>query len=286
MLPGALHALRSPTLRHLEHLPSDGRHENGQNFLTDPRVPRQMVDLVARTSGPILEIGAGDGAITVPLARLGRPVVAVEIDERQVRRLRRRLPRTVEVRHADYLRSPHPAEPHVVVGNVPFHLTTAILRRLLDEPAWSRAVLLVQWEVARRRAGVGGATMLTAQWWPWYSFDLCARVPARAFRPAPSTDGGLLSISRRRSLPASERVAYQRFVAEVFTGRGRGLCDVLRRRGLLDDAVRAWLASHRAATALPRDLTADQWVTLWRAVRRPDAARGDHGGIRGGVRAR
>ncbi|MEK8225554.1 rRNA adenine N(6)-methyltransferase family protein [Oerskovia sp. M15] len=250
MLPGALHALRSPILRHLEHLPSDGRHENGQNFLTDPasraRWSTSLPDL-----GPDPRDRCGDGAITVPLARLGRPVVAIEIDERQVRRLRRRLPRTVEVRHADYLRSLHPAEPHVVVGNVPFHLTTAILRRLLDEPAWSRAVLLVQWEVARRRAGVGGATMLTAQWWPWYSFDLCARVPARAFRPAPSTDGGLLSITRRSALPASERCAYQRFVADVFTGRGRGLGDVLRQRGLLDDAVRAWLASHRAATALP-----------------------------------
>ncbi|MFE4464424.1 23S ribosomal RNA methyltransferase Erm [Oerskovia sp. NPDC056781] len=261
----------------MPHLPSDGRHEHGQNFLTDPRVPAAMVDLVARTSGPILEIGPGDGAITVPLARLGRPVVAVEIDGRHVARLRRRLAgRTgpsarVDVRHADYLHFPHPAEPHVVVGNVPFHVTTPILRKLLDEPGWSDAVLLVQWEVARRRAGVGGATLLTAQWWPWFSFELHGRVPARAFRPSPGTDGGLLRVTRRALLPAGDRAAYQRFVADVFTGRGRGLADVLRRRGLLDDDAASLLARERLGSALARDLTAPQWVALWGGVR-PGAA--------------
>ncbi|MDF2849280.1 MAG: erm [Oerskovia sp.] len=274
----------------MTYLPSDGRHEHGQNFLTDPRVPAAMVDLVARTSGPILEIGPGDGAITVPLARLGRPVVAVEIDGRHVARLRRRLAgRTglsarVDVRHADYLRFPHPAEPHVVVGNVPFHVTTAILRKLLDEPGWSHAVLLVQWEVARRRAGIGGATLLTAQWWPWFSFELHGRVPARAFRPSPGTDGGLLRVTRRVLLPADDRAAYQRFVADVFTGRGRGLADVLRRRGLLDGAASSLLARERLGSVAARDLTAPQWVALWGAVRPGSPPRRAAGSRTGGKR--
>ncbi len=62
--------------------------------------------------------------------------------------------------HGDALRTR--LDRPVVVGNLPFHLTTPILRRLLAAGGWTEAVLLTQWEVARKRAGVGGRTMLTA----------------------------------------------------------------------------------------------------------------------------
>ena len=63
-----------------------GRHEHGQNFLTDPSIIATITRLVAATQGPIIEIGPGDGALTTPLAKLGRPVTAVEIDPRLARR--------------------------------------------------------------------------------------------------------------------------------------------------------------------------------------------------------
>ncbi len=156
--------------------------------------------LVARTKGPVLEIGAGDGALTLPLSRHGRTITAIELDTRRALRLGARTPAHVTVVNEDFLRYSLPRTPHVVVGNLPFHLTTAITRRLLDAQNWHTAVLLVQWEVARCRAGVGGATLLTAGWAPWYEFDLHSRVPARAFRPMPGVDGGLLTV-RRRSAP-------------------------------------------------------------------------------------
>jgi 23S rRNA (adenine-N6)-dimethyltransferase len=201
-----------------------GRHETGQNFLSDPSVVAEIIAAIGSTRGSILEIGAGDGALTRPLARLGRPVLAVELDARRAQGLDARTPAHVRVVPGDILRISFPEDPHVVVGNVPFSLTTAILRRLFDERGWSDAVLLVQWEVARRRAGVGGATLLTAQEWPWFEFTLLRRVPARMFRPVPSVDGGLLRITRRTEplLPIAERRAYARFVAAVFGGPGRG----------------------------------------------------------------
>ena len=173
-----------------------GRHELGQNFLIHRPTIRRIVDLVAATGGPILEIGAGDGALTAPLAALGRELTAIEIDEHRVRTLRQRLPK-VRVEHADALR--HPLDHPVLVGNVPYHLTTPILRRLLARSGWRHAILLTQWEVARKRAGVGGATMMTAQSAPWFEFALHGRVPAQHFRPLPSVDGGILSITRRAS---------------------------------------------------------------------------------------
>src|SRR5699024_1296177 len=94
---------------------------------------------------------------------------------------------------SDFLRYRLPQGRHVLVGNLPFELTTAVLRRILHAPGWQQAVLMTQWEVARRRAAVGGATMMTAQWWPWFEFSLVERVPAAAFTPRPSVDGGLLT---------------------------------------------------------------------------------------------
>ncbi|QDY76452.1 23S ribosomal RNA methyltransferase Erm [Streptomyces qinzhouensis] len=249
------------------HHAHPGRHELGQNFLVDRSTIDAMTGLVARTRGPILEIGAGDGALTLPLQRLGRGLTAVEIDGRRAGRLRRRAHRSTTVVTADFLRYRAPAGPHVLVGNLPFHETTAMLRRILRSPEWTDAVLLVQWEVARRRAAVGGATLMTAQWWPWYEFRLVGRVPAAAFRPRPNVDGGVLTMARRdRPLVADrDRAGYQDLVARVFNGRGRGparivghaVPEVPRRR--IDD----WLRAHRIApSALPKNITAEQWADL------------------------
>lgn len=250
--------------------PHGGRHELGQNFLHHRPTIDRLVALVRATEGPILEIGCGDGALTYPLARLGRDLVALDIDSRRVSRLRAQLP-SVTVRHADALG--FPLDRPVVVGNVPFHLTTPILRRLLRSPGWRDAVLLTQWEVARKRAGVGGSTMMTAQTAPWFSFGLDRRVPARHFTPMPSVDGGILTVERRvRPLvPVRERAPYEQFVRAVFTGRGSGLEQILvRASGRPPRAVaRALGGAEVAKGALPRDLVPSQWASLWGALGRP-----------------
>ncbi|GEC75981.1 hypothetical protein GCM10010213_19150 [Microbacterium maritypicum] len=106
-----------------------GRHELGQNFLTHRPTLARLSTLVGCTSGSILELGRGDGALTRALAQLGRPLTAIDVDEHRVHRLRRALP-GVRVEVADATR--HPFDAEVVVGNIPFHLTTPILRRLLS----------------------------------------------------------------------------------------------------------------------------------------------------------
>lgn len=260
-----------------------GRHELGQNFLTDRKTIDTIVGLVSATRGPIIEIGSGAGALTVPLQSLGRPITAVEIDRRHAEALRSRIdPGKTTVVHRDFLRFELPPTPHTIVGNLPFHLTTAILRRILHADAWTVAVLLVQWEVARRRAAVGGASMMTAQWWPWYDFALTERVPASAFTPSPAIDAGIMTISRREVplVDPTMRERYATFVHSVFTGRGRGLHQILPRVVAAPARSRAvdWLTSQRfRRTPLPRDLTAEQWSELFgiatRASRRPRKAR-------------
>lgn len=247
-----------------------GRHELGQNFLIHRPTIQRIVDLVAATRGPILEIGAGDGALTAPLARLGRDLVAIDLDEHRVRALRRRLPH-VSVEHADALQ--HPLDRSVVVGNVPYHVTTPILRRMLARGGWQQAILLTQWEVARKRAGVGGGTMMTAQSAPWFAFSLHGRVPARHFAPMPSVDGGVLRIDRRPTplVDPHDRSRYERFVKAIFTGRGSGLPALLQHgAGLTKGQARNVVARLGIAPdRLPRDLRPEQWAALWREAADP-----------------
>ncbi|MGE2732326.1 23S ribosomal RNA methyltransferase Erm [Mycolicibacterium vaccae] len=244
-----------------------GRHEHGQNFLIDPAIRDRIVALVAATSGPIVEIGAGRGALTFSLQDLDRPLVAVEIDPRHARWLRARAKPSTSIVEDDVLRWRLPRHPYVAVGNLPFHLTTAVMRRLLHAPHWTLAVLLVQWEVARRRAGVGGATMMTAQWWPWVDFRLDCRVPASAFRPRPTVDGGVVVMSRRTQplVHPKDLDRYQRFVHAVFTGKGHGLVPIVSavcdRRST--PGVTSWLRREGLASALPKDLTAAHWARLF-----------------------
>lgn len=119
-------------------------------------------------------------------------------------------------------------------------------------------------------AGVGGATMMTAQAAPWFTFELHGRVPAYGFTPQPSIDGGLLAI-RRRDIPLVADVdqrSYANFVHCIFTGRGRGVADILRQRSVCDPRTIKHVLDQSSTNqnALPRDLSADQWAALWKAL--------------------
>ncbi|GAA4610997.1 ribosomal RNA small subunit methyltransferase A [Saccharopolyspora hordei] len=229
------------------------RRELGQNFLVDRSAARGLVDLLDPTPAPVVELGAGRGALTRELVHSGRDITAVELDPRWADVLRGSFPQ-VRVVRCDMLDFRFPAAEHVVIGNLPFGITTAVTRRLLAERSWSQAVLLVQWDVARKRAG--GGSQLNAQWAPWYEFRLHGRVPralvppgARGRRRRP---GGAAPTAPAAAVPRRQR--YQRFVEAVFTGRGRGLAEVVR-------AVTGCRV--RGLPALPRDLPVEDWPRLY-----------------------
>lgn len=196
------------------------RRRLGQNFLR-PEVARQLVASAAFRPGElVVEIGAGRGALTLALAEHPIDVVAVELDpiwsERLSHELRSRGCRRVRVVHADFLAFALPTRPFRVIGSLPFARTTDILRRLLDDPGvpLERADLVVQWEVACKRASTPPSTLLSTAWAPWWEFRLGQRIPASDFRPIPRADAGSLVIVRRRTtlLPSAMASAYSRFV--------------------------------------------------------------------------
>lgn len=200
------------------------RRSLGQNFLR-PEVAREIVASAGLRPGDlVVEIGAGRGAFTRALAGLPVDVVAVELDPVWAARLRDDLRRAgcqrVRVVHGDFLAFALPARPFRVVGSLPFGRTTDMLRRLLDDPRvpLERADLVVQWEVAQKRASPEPATLLGAAWAPWWEFRLGRRIAAAEFRPVPRTDAGVLVAERRRPalLPPAMAREYARFVRDYW----------------------------------------------------------------------
>jgi 23S rRNA (adenine-N6)-dimethyltransferase len=201
--------------------PRDERRRRlGQNFLR-PDLAHQLVAEAGFDAGDlVVEIGAGRGAFTFALARRGVEVVALERDPRWAEQLRREAHRRgaagVTVVCCDALRFRMPRRPFRAVGSLPFGATTALLHHLLDDrrSGLRQADLVVQWEVARKRAALPPTTLLSTAWAPWWSFALGRRLPADAFRPVPSVDAGVLRVVRRDPplLPDHMADAYASFV--------------------------------------------------------------------------
>jgi 23S rRNA (adenine-N6)-dimethyltransferase len=180
------------------------RRRLGQNFLR-AEVGRQLVEAADFRPGElVVEIGAGRGAITHALAEQPVDVIAVELDpiwaEQLRAALRRAGRRRVRVVQADFFALALPARPFRVIGSLPFGRTTDVCRRLFDDPRvpLERADLIVQWEVACKRAERPPSSLLSSAWAPWWEFRSDRRIPAAEFRPVPRTDAGVLVATRRR----------------------------------------------------------------------------------------
>lgn len=199
--------------------PRDRRRRRlGQNFLDAATADRLVAAANFNAGELVIDIGAGLGAITFALARRGLHVIAVEPDPDWSRRLRQRAGGNLDIRivERDFLSVALPNEPFRVAGSLPFGRTTDILRRLLDdsETGLQRADIVVQWEVARKRAAMPPSTLLSTVWAPWWEMRLVRRIPAWEFRPVPRVDAGLLTIIRREPplLPLAMARAYAQFV--------------------------------------------------------------------------
>jgi 23S rRNA (adenine-N6)-dimethyltransferase len=241
----------------------------GRHFLRSSRLAGDLVRRASVAAGElVVDVGAGSGALTEPLASTGAEVLAVERDPALVAQLRRRFASCGNVRvvEADALCWQWPERPFSVVANLPFAGSGAILARLLHEPGRAplRVLAIVQWELAAKHAAVWPATLRGTYWRAWYDVAIDRRLDRTAFSPPPSVDAAVLAIERRDEplVPLDRHQAYWRFLAGAFESR----------RPLLRTADVSRLALKRLAPVLgfapashPRDLDAFQWARLFAA---------------------
>ncbi len=175
----------------------------GQNFLVDEHALHQVVEAAQITSQEVvLEIGAGLGSLTRHLARFARAVVAVELDSNIIPALFRVVGQfaNVHVVQGDIL-ALDPVrlvsrEPYLVVANIPYYITSALIRHLLEaEIPPSRLVLTVQREVAFRIcASPPDMSLLSLSVQVYGQPKIVTHIPAAAFFPPPKVDSAVLRI--------------------------------------------------------------------------------------------
>ena len=198
----------------------------GQNYLVDTEALKRIVEAAGVQAGDaVLEIGPGLGSLTRYLAAGGRHVTAVELDGRLIPALREVLEPFPNVRivegdillldPAELMGDPieltgdpaglpagtlHNSRPegnaYVVVANIPYYITSPLIRHLLEarlRPA--RLTLTVQQEVAERITAEAGEMSLLALSVQVYGRPgIAARIPAGAFYPSPQVDSAVVRV--------------------------------------------------------------------------------------------
>ncbi|MFM9166176.1 MAG: 16S rRNA (adenine(1518)-N(6)/adenine(1519)-N(6))-dimethyltransferase RsmA [Candidatus Limnocylindrus sp.] len=303
--------------------PSRGRVEGhsakkrlSQNFLHDLNVRDRIVQAGAPAPGElVLEIGPGLGFLTEALLASGANVVAVEIDSDLIPRLQHKFAAQIRAGqltlvHGDALtvdlESLIPAKGSWrVIANIPYHVTSPLLHRLLLlalPPA--RIVLLVQLEVAERVAAAPGDwSYLTAFVQARTAASIVARVPREAFEPVPGVDSAILLLDSLTgddafSLDPSDEERLWRLVQAGFRERRKKLRNALPRALpiLESDIVAALARAKLSPDQRAQTLSVKDWTTLLyelpeleagvptNAARAAAARRSTNGGVEGGER--
>jgi 16S rRNA (adenine1518-N6/adenine1519-N6)-dimethyltransferase len=239
----------------------------GQHFLVD----RGAIMRIASYAdlGPqdnVLEIGPGPGNLTEALASHAGRVHAVEIDPDLAAQLSGRFS-NVQVIRSDALKVELPNY-NKIVSNLPYQISSRITYRLLSRP-FEKAVLMYQWEFARRMAAAAGSKeygrlAMTAGF--FCRIEILEKVSKMAFRPVPQVDSAIVRLSPRKDRPEANGADFMRLVEGLFNNRRKKVKKGLAAMG----AGREALAELDAALLerRPEDLTPDEAASLVGAISR------------------
>src|SRR5213596_1765326 len=182
----------------------------GQHFLIDARVAaRQVAHAQIRPSEVVLEIGPGLGVLTRLLAERAKRVVAIAGD-------------ALKVEWPPF---------DVMASNLPYQISSPLTFRLLEH-AFDRAILMYQWEFARRmraKPGTADYSRLTVGVYRRAACEILERVPRNAFHPQPKVDSAIVSlVPRPAPFPVSDPDRFDAVVDALFAHRRKTVENGLR----------------------------------------------------------
>jgi 16S rRNA (adenine1518-N6/adenine1519-N6)-dimethyltransferase len=213
----------------------------GQNFLVDPPSARRVVARAAVSpEDVVVELGAGLGAITSLLAEAAREVHAIERDGALARILRSEVTApNVRIHHGDLLDfdfaglATRAGRPLVVVGDIPYNITTDVILTLLRERRVLReATLMVQREFGdrlRAKPGTKAWSALSVRVQLHAEVSLLGKISRNAFHPKPEVDSVLVRLVFRKApaVPVADEALFARTVRASFGMRRKTLANAL-----------------------------------------------------------
>ena len=259
----------------------------GQDFLSDPAMAAKIIDQSSLSPDDVvLEIGAGLGGLTLPLSTKVNQITAVETDRRLVGVLEKELSRSgignVRLVHADILQvdfkqlMPETSEPCVVMGNLPYHVSSQILIQLINHRQFIRkAVLMFQKELAQRLVCGPGSKQygrITVMLNYCATVEKIVTVPPQCFFPQPKIDSQVLAITfvPKAGRPTVDEHQLFQVIKAAFSKRRKTLQNALSQSHLGIDACAAQTSLNNAGIDPIRraeTVTVDEFVELARQLR-------------------
>jgi 16S rRNA (adenine1518-N6/adenine1519-N6)-dimethyltransferase len=236
------------------------RKRFGQHFLQDAWAQKIVSAIDPQPGDVFLEIGPGEGALTLPLAARGVPIVAVEIDRDLAQRLAERVPPSVTIVTGDILETdvvpflaginpqstayhagrggaaPSGRRRYRVAANLPYNISTPVIFRLFEmqrrDALFFDATLMLQKEMADRlAAGAGKRETGVLSVMAALDADVrrLMRLPPGAFRPPPKVDSAIVQLTfRRHGLRIPDEALFGRMVQALFGQRRKTILNALK----------------------------------------------------------
>lgn len=250
----------------------------GQHWLTNQSALEAICDAGQVVSDDVvLEIGPGTGTLTRLLVQRAKNVIAVEYDAALAQALPNRVPADnlniiqQDILSLDFTRLP---ADYKVIANIPYYLTSNLIRLLSETPNQAaRVVLLIQKEVAERVAAKpGDMSLLSVSAQYYWETLLGLEVPARMFTPPPKVDSQVLILQRRAQplFTGVDEKAFFRLVKAGFAARRKTLLNSLAGGLRADKAVIQTILdeAYIPPTTRPQALSLEQWHMLYMAAKK------------------
>jgi 16S rRNA (adenine1518-N6/adenine1519-N6)-dimethyltransferase len=257
------------------HVP---RKRFGQHFLHDAGILKRIVECISPKPGErVVEIGPGEGALTLPLLRAAGKLTAIELDRDLIEPLREKARGVgeLEIISADVLTVDFSAlsdgRPLRIVGNLPYNISTPILFHCLDYAASiSDMHFMLQKEVVDRMAAAPGSKVygrLSVMLHFRCSVEPLLHVPPTAFRPPPKVDSAVVRLvpHATATLPDIDVKLLGNVVRAAFGQRRKTLSNALRDVATTADIEAAGIDPRSRAEQIP----VEGFVNLVRHLQKP-----------------
>ena len=248
-------------------------HSLGQNFLTDKNLLSAIVkDAGVTAEDNIIEVGAGQGALTRPLAESGANVLSFEIDNRLKEYLEPLMAEynNLRVVFGDFMKEDLPDIKYKAVANLPYYITTPVLFRFLDDPNCQSVTVMVQKEVAERIIAKEGGKdygILSVSTQLIGSPKITRIVGRQLFTPPPNVDSAVVTIVKSDSASIYDD-NLKNLVKAAFSMRRKTLMNCLTSAGYNKAAISEALSEMGLNQAVRGEkLTPKQFIELSKLLR-------------------
>jgi len=238
----------------------------GQHFLIDESVLYEIVEAGAITADDhIVEIGPGIGVLTRELICDAKKVTAIELDKRMIPYLRLFTEQSplLEVINDNALNVAMPTEPYKVIANIPYHITSPLLRHLMLESTVrpTTLTLLIQKEVANRICDTKNASLLSIVVNLFGTPKKICNVPPKAFLPPPNVDSAVIHIDCFAE-PLADIDTIDRVIKYAKIGFSMKRKMLRNSFATFPEGLELLSAANIEETRRPQTLSVEEWIAI------------------------